>query len=860
MSALVTPRAALAAALIAAALALPGVASGAAIDVTTNADAVASDGSCSLREAVTAANTDTATSDCPAGSGADQISLGATTYTLTAGELGVTSELTITGAGAASTTIDGNHNGRVLNVGAAGKLTLNAVGITGGLTSSGGTGANGFSHDPAVPGGGGDGGAGGDGGGIASAGTLTINACRVFDNTTGNGGLGGNGTGPDGNNIINTPNPGIGGQGGHGGNGGGVYSTGTLTIAGSTIDGNVTGHGGTGGEGTGGQGFGSFPSGGGSGGIGGPGGFGGGVYATGAPTITGSAISGNTTGPGGPAGNGHGAPGNSPSGDAGAGSGGTGGNGGSGGGIWFDTSLNAFDDTIGGNTTGGGNFGGIGFGGTAQAGSNSGKGTGGTGGKGGDGGGIGGGVNTSGKLDLERSLLDSNHTGSGGGGGSGSAAGATEKGGNGGAGGGGGGLYDSTSVASAVNVTLSRNATGAGGDKGTAFELHPDPSTFGNGGNGGNGSAARVHFGALNLLQTTISANTDGFGGAGATPGVQGTGSLHRDTGGATLTLGNSIAGGTCSGVTDGGGNLAVILGVGQCPGTPGNPKLGPLQDNGGPTKTMAIGTDGAAIDKLAPSPDGRCGADTDQRGATRPSLGMCDIGAYEVAPPIATTGDATAAGTLGGTLDARGLRTRWYFEYGTTSSYGSVTADQFSTGGSTPVSAALSGLTPDTTYHYRLVGVNPDGTSTGADRTFITPKLPPGGGPGGTTQRPVLSNLRLKPKKFRVSGKKAVGTKISYRDTRAAVTTFTVLKPLHGVKVKGKCVKPSKKRHGKRCMRYVPVGRFTHVDVAGANAFRWRGKVGGHKLKPGSYKLRAVPVAGQLAGKAVAATFRVVK
>ena len=34
-------------------------------------------------------------------------------------------------------------------------------------------------------------------------------------------------------------------------------------------------------------------------------------------------------------------------------------------------------------------------------------------------------------------------------------------------------------------------------------------------------------------------------------------------------------------------------------------------------------------------------------------------------------------------------------------------------------VSATLSGLLPGTTYHYRLVATNADGTSAGADATF---------------------------------------------------------------------------------------------------------------------------------------------
>ena len=47
----------------------------AVITVTTTSDAVASDGLCSLREAIIAANTDSAFSDCPAGSGADTIAV-----------------------------------------------------------------------------------------------------------------------------------------------------------------------------------------------------------------------------------------------------------------------------------------------------------------------------------------------------------------------------------------------------------------------------------------------------------------------------------------------------------------------------------------------------------------------------------------------------------------------------------------------------------------------------------------------------------------------------------------------------------------------------------------------------------------
>jgi hypothetical protein len=45
-------------------------------------------------------------------------------------------------------------------------------------------------------------------------------------------------------------------------------------------------------------------------------------------------------------------------------------------------------------------------------------------------------------------------------------------------------------------------------------------------------------------------------------------------------------------------------------------------------------------------------------------------------------------------------------------------------------VSTAITGLTPGTTYHYRLVVTSPGGTTTSAERTFTT--LPPSVGGGG--------------------------------------------------------------------------------------------------------------------------------
>ncbi|MBW1757724.1 MAG: hypothetical protein JRJ80_16345 [Deltaproteobacteria bacterium] len=60
--------------------------------------------------------------------------------------------------------------------------------------------------------------------------------------------------------------------------------------------------------------------------------------------------------------------------------------------------------------------------------------------------------------------------------------------------------------------------------------------------------------------------------------------------------------------------------------------QLGPLQDNGGPTETHALGPGSFAIDVI---PEAMCEVDEDQRGEPRPETGdtMCDVGAFEVQP-----------------------------------------------------------------------------------------------------------------------------------------------------------------------------------------------------------------------------------
>ena len=103
----------------------------------------------------------------------------------------------------------------------------------------------------------------------------------------------------------------------------------------------------------------------------------------------------------------------------------------------------------------------------------------------------------------------------------------------------------------------------------------------------------------------------------------------------------------------------------------------------------------------------------------------------YNILPAV-TTGAATAitvtGATLNGTVNANNSSTVITFEYGTTTAYGStVDATPNTVAGSTvtAVSSALTGLTPNTLYHYRVKGVSSAGTSWGSDLTFTAGALP---------------------------------------------------------------------------------------------------------------------------------------
>jgi subtilisin family serine protease len=85
----------------------------------------------------------------------------------------------------------------------------------------------------------------------------------------------------------------------------------------------------------------------------------------------------------------------------------------------------------------------------------------------------------------------------------------------------------------------------------------------------------------------------------------------------------------------------------------------------------------------------------------------------------------AQTGATLTGTVDPRGVATTYRFEYGKTSSYGTrVPLSNESAGsgsGATLKTQAVSSLQESTTYHFRLVATNANGTTYGKDEAFTT-------------------------------------------------------------------------------------------------------------------------------------------
>ena len=109
--------------------------------------------------------------------------------------------------------------------------------------------------------------------------------------------------------------------------------------------------------------------------------------------------------------------------------------------------------------------------------------------------------------------------------------------------------------------------------------------------------------------------------------------------------------------------------------------------------------------------------------------------------PPGVTTLAASPVAATSATLNAlvnpNTVATNYHFEWGTSASYGNVTAtgSAGSGGSAVAVNASLASLGTGTTYHFRIVATSINGTSYGDDLTFI-----PGGAIVTTTIPSVIT------------------------------------------------------------------------------------------------------------------------
>ena len=204
------------------------------ITVNTTEDELNEDGDCSLREAIQAANTDSAVDACVAGNGEDTINLSAGSYLLSiagaeenenqSGDLDIKDDLIIIGEGVDESIVDGNGIDRVFQIDSGVRLDIYHVKIAHGKTPD-------YREST--------------GGGIYNEGDLSLFNCIIFENHTGLESGSGGGIWNSGDLIverctIDKNHTGESWESGVGGSGGGIFNSGKATLSYRTIRNNYT--------------------------------------------------------------------------------------------------------------------------------------------------------------------------------------------------------------------------------------------------------------------------------------------------------------------------------------------------------------------------------------------------------------------------------------------------------------------------------------------------------------------------------------------------------------------------------------------------------------------------------------------
>jgi hypothetical protein len=167
-------------------------------------------------------------------------------------------------------------------------------------------------------------------------------------------------------------------------------------------------------------------------------------------------------------------------------------------------------------------------------------------------------------------------------------------------------------------------------------------------------------------------------------------------------------------------------------------------------------------------------------------------------------------------------------------------------------------------TYTVTATATDAAGNAASLSRSVTIPAIPA----TGPDPRLTINNLRVSPAAFRAaakgptvkSGKLKPWTRVTYSLNIPATVRFSFERPRLGRRSGSRCAKPApSNRRGKRCVRYVAVkGSFSRKRPAGGDRFTFTGRISGHRLAAGKYRLVARASANGRVGKTAPRSFRI--
>jgi len=180
-----------------------------------------------------------------------------------------------------------------------------------------------------------------------------------------------------------------------------------------------------------------------------------------------------------------------------------------------------------------------------------------------------------------------------------------------------------------------------------------------------------------------------------------------------------------------------------------------------------------------------------------------------------------------------------------------------------------------NTTQTSRSIAIDPaPGPADSAPGPGSSPAPSPAPGPAprpGPVLRPapkapVVSGLRQSSARWRTQSVRRrprlpVGTTFRFTLDRAAQVRFAISEIVSGRRVGARCVGVTKANRKKAsCDRFLARGTLSTAGKAGANAFAFRGRIHGHALKPGRYRVLVSAVAGGTTSRTASVRFTIVR